>query len=135
MQIDCFFFLIPLIYCAKWSPQPLFQIARLSLNCLRIALSVIYGDKGHVDKQVKSHLSQYGIKLMFQLRKNMTGYSWFVNYRISRLRMLIETVFSSIEQFGIECLRYRSLEVLKFRTEAIFLTILLCSRTVIMSLV
>ncbi|MDY4001633.1 MAG: hypothetical protein SPF57_01140 [Streptococcus orisratti] len=49
--------------------------------------------------------------------------------------MLIETVFSSIEQFGIECLRYRSLEALKFRTEAIFLTILLCSRTVIMSLV
>ncbi|MDY4001634.1 MAG: hypothetical protein SPF57_01135 [Streptococcus orisratti] len=31
---------------------------------------------------MKSHLSQYGIKLMFQLRKNMTGYSWFVNYRI-----------------------------------------------------
>lgn len=37
--------------------------------------------------------------------------------------MLIETVFSSIEQFGIECLRYRSLEAeaLKFRTEAILL--------------
>ncbi|MEQ9763620.1 IS982 family transposase [Streptococcus sp. ZJ151] len=66
-------------------------------------IPIVYGDKGYVDKQVKSELSQYGIKLISQLRKNMMGYSWIDNYRISRLRKPIETVFSSLEHFGIEC--------------------------------
>ncbi|VDC43004.1 hypothetical protein FMV2238Y02_14830 [Streptococcus canis] len=52
----------------------------------------------------------------------MSNYSWFDNYRISRLRKPIETVFSSLEQLGIECLRCRNLQALKFRTEAILLT-------------
>lgn len=86
------------------------------------SLAVIYGDKGYVDKKVKSELSRYGIKLISQLRKNMSDYSWFDNYRISRLRKPIETVFSSLEQLGIECLRCRNLQALKFRTEAILLT-------------
>lgn len=58
-------------------------------------LSIIYGDK-----QVKSHLSPYGIQLISQLRKNILDYSWFDNYRISRLRKPVETVFrfwSSLE--------------------------------------
>lgn len=84
-------------------------------------VSVIYGDKGYVDKQVKSDLSQYGIQLISQLRTNMMGYSWFDNDRISRLRKPIETVFSNLEHFGIECLRCRDLQALKFRTEAILL--------------
>ncbi|MER0123050.1 IS982 family transposase [Streptococcus sp. ZJ93] len=83
--------------------------------------SIVYGDKGYVDKQVKSKLSQYGIQLISQLRKNMMGYSWIDNYRISRLRNPIETVFSSLEQFGIECLRCRNLAALKFRAKAILL--------------
>ena len=52
----------------------------------------------------------------------MTDYSWFENYKISRLRKPIETVFSSLEQFGIEQLRCRNLQALKFRVEAILLT-------------
>lgn len=51
----------------------------------------------------------------------MADYSWFKNYKISRLRKPIETVFSSLELFGIECLRYRNLRTLKFRVEAILL--------------
>lgn len=65
-------------------------------------ISLIYGDKGYVDKATKVELAQYGMTLISQLRKNMTGYSWFDNYRISRLRKPIETVFSSLEEFGIE---------------------------------
>lgn len=83
--------------------------------------SIVYGDKGYVDKQVKSELSQHGIQLISQLRKNMMGYSWIDNYRISRLRKPIETVFSSLAQFGIEELRCRNLWALKFRVEAILL--------------
>ncbi|HFI0259848.1 TPA: transposase [Streptococcus suis] len=47
--------------------------------------SVIYGDKGYVDKQAKSHLSQSGIQPISQLRKNMVDYAWFDNYRHSVL--------------------------------------------------
>lgn len=75
-----------------------------------------------MDKEVKSELSLYGIKLISQLKKNMSDYSWFDNYRNSRLRKPIETVFSSLEQLGIECFRCRNLQALKFRAEAILLT-------------
>lgn len=75
------------------------------------------GIRAMVDKPVKSHLSQSGIQLISQLRT----YSWFDNYRISRLRKPIETVFSSLDQFEIECLRCRNLQTLSFRTEAILL--------------
>ncbi|MBM7635301.1 hypothetical protein JOC31_000092 [Streptococcus saliviloxodontae] len=85
-------------------------------------IPIIYGDKGYVDRETKAELALCGIKLISQLRKNMIDYSWFDNYRISRLRKPIETVFSNLERFGIECLRCRNLRALKFRTEAILLT-------------
>jgi hypothetical protein len=75
-----------------------------------------------VDKATKAELAQYGMTLISQLRKNRTGYSWFDNYRISRLRKPIETVFSSLEEFGIESLHCRNMQALKFKTEAILLT-------------
>ena len=77
-------------------------MASLSLNCLKRALSIIYRDKDYMDKEVKSELSLYGIKFISQLKKNMSDHSWFDNYRNSRLRKPIETVFSSLEQLGIE---------------------------------
>ncbi|WP_228062411.1 MULTISPECIES: transposase, partial [unclassified Streptococcus] len=52
----------------------------------------------------------------------MSDYSKLENYRIGRLRKSIETVFSSLEQFGIEDLRCRNLYALKFKVEAILLT-------------
>lgn len=67
--------------------------------------------------ETKAELALYGIKLISQPMKNMNNYSWFDNYRISRLRKPRETVFSSLEQFGMECLR----QALTFRTEAILL--------------
>lgn len=93
------------------------------------SLSLIYGDKGYIDRKVKSTLSQYGIRLISQLRTNMTDYSWFENYKISRLRKPIEMVFSSLEQFGIEHLRCRNLRALKFRVEAILLNYALMLET------
>nr|WP_238386301.1 transposase [Streptococcus sp. S784/96/1] len=74
-----------------------------------------------MDQTTKEVLERHGIKLISQLRKNMANYSWFENYRIRRLRKTIETVFSSLEQFGIEDLRCRNLQSLKFKTEAILL--------------
>ncbi|WP_237334201.1 transposase [Streptococcus marmotae] len=59
----------------------------------------------------------------------ISGYSWFENYKIGRLRKPIETVFSSLEQFGIEDLRCRNLRALKFRVEAILLTYSLMLKT------
>ena len=85
------------------------------------SIPLIYGDKGYIDKQVKKELANCGIPLISQLRKNMADYSWFENYKISRLRKPIETVFSSLEQFGIENLRCRNLRALQFRVEAILL--------------
>ena len=85
------------------------------------SIPLIYGDKGYIDKQVKKELANCGITLISQLRKNMADYSWFENYKISRLRKPIETVFSSLEQFGIENLRCRNLRALQFRVEAILL--------------
>lgn len=85
------------------------------------SIPLIYGDKGYIDKQVKKELANCGIPLISQLRKNMADYSWLENYKISRLRKPIETVFSSLEQFGIENLRYRNLRALQFRVEAILL--------------
>nr|WP_256096002.1 IS982 family transposase [Streptococcus dysgalactiae] len=73
------------------------------------SLSLIYGDKGYVDQTTKEVLEHYVIHLISQLRKNMANYSSFENHNISRLRKPIETVFSSLEQFGIEGLRYRNL--------------------------
>ncbi|MDG4502685.1 transposase [Streptococcus suis] len=66
---------------------------------------IIYGDKGYVARQTKAALADYGIQLISQLRKNMMAYSWLENYKISRLRKPVETVFSSLEQFGMEALR------------------------------
>ncbi len=80
---------------------------------------IVYGDKGYVDRQTKAALADYGIQLISQLRKNMMAYSWLENYQISRLRKPAETVFSSLEQFGMEALRCRNIQVLKFKTEAI----------------
>lgn len=85
------------------------------------SIPLIYGDKGYIDKQVKKELANCGITLISQLRRNMADYSWFENYKISRLRKPIETVFSSLEQFGIENLRCRNLRALQFRVEAILL--------------
>ena len=73
------------------------------------SLSLIYGDKGYVNQTTKEVLEHYGIHLISQLRKNMANYSSFENHNISRLRKPIETVFSSLEQFGIEGLRSRNL--------------------------
>lgn len=84
-------------------------------------ISLIYGDEGYVDKQTKEDLICCGIRLISQLRKNMTRYSWFDNDRIRRLRKSIETIFSSLEKFGIESLRCRNIQTLKFKTEAILL--------------
>ena len=85
------------------------------------SIPLIYRDKGYIDKQVKKELANCGITLISQLRKSMADYSWFENYKISRLRKPIETVFSSLEQFGIENLRCRNLRALQFRVEAILL--------------
>lgn len=82
---------------------------------------IVYGDKGYVDRQTKAALADCGIQLISQLRKNMVGYSWLENYKISRLRKPVETVFSSLEQFGMEALRCRNIQALKFKTEAILL--------------
>ncbi|HEM5228743.1 TPA: IS982 family transposase [Streptococcus suis] len=82
---------------------------------------IVYGDKGYVDRQTKAALADCGIQLISQLRKNMIGYSWLENYKISRLRKPVETVFSSLEQFGMEALRCRNIQALKFKTEAILL--------------
>ncbi|NQJ49138.1 IS982 family transposase, partial [Streptococcus suis] len=82
---------------------------------------IVYGDKGYVDRQTKAALVDCGIQLISQLRKNMMGYSWLENYKISRLRKTVETVFSSLEQFGMEALRCRNIQALKFKTEAILL--------------
>lgn len=84
-------------------------------------IPIVYGDKGYVNQKVKINLRSYGIKLISQLRKNMKGYSWLKNYKISRLRKPIETVFSSFEKFGMENLRCRNLMSLQFRVEAILL--------------
>lgn len=84
--------------------------------------SIVYGDKGYVTKSLKESLLGCGIKLITQLRENMSDYSKLENYRIGRLRKPIETVFSSLEQFGIEDLRCRNLYALKFKVEAILLT-------------
>lgn len=92
-------------------------------------IPTIYGDKGYVDKKVKAELSNYGIRLITQLRKNMSGYSWFENDKISCLRKPIETVFSNLKQFGIEELRCRNLRALKFRVEAILLIYSLMLKT------
>lgn len=62
-----------------------------------------------MDQTTKEVLELYGIHLISQLRKNMANYSSFENHNISRLRKPIETVFSSLEQFGIEGLRSRNL--------------------------
>ncbi|HFI0462705.1 TPA: IS982 family transposase, partial [Streptococcus suis] len=45
---------------------------------------IVYGDKGYVDRQIKAALADRGIQLISQLRKNMVGYSWLENYKISR---------------------------------------------------
>ncbi|HEM2904983.1 TPA: IS982 family transposase [Streptococcus suis] len=82
---------------------------------------IVYGDKGYVDRQTKAALVDCGIQLISQLRKNMMGYSWLENYKISRLRKTVETVFSSLEQFGMEALRCQNIQALKFKTEAILL--------------
>ncbi|HEL1728995.1 TPA: IS982 family transposase [Streptococcus suis] len=82
---------------------------------------IVYGDKGYVDRQTKAALVDCGIQLISQLRKNMMGYSWLENYKISRLRKPVEIVFSSLEQFGMEALRCRNIQALKFKTEAILL--------------
>ncbi|MFX3995590.1 IS982 family transposase [Streptococcus suis] len=82
---------------------------------------IVYGDKGYVDRQTKAALADCGIQLISQLRKNMMGYSWLENYKISRLRKPVETVFSNLEQFGMEALRCRNIQALKFKTEAILL--------------
>ncbi|KKC20855.1 transposase [Streptococcus dysgalactiae subsp. equisimilis] len=75
-----------------------------------VTLAAVYdGDKGYVDQTTKEVLEHYVIHLISQLRKNMANYSSFENHNISRLRKPIETVFSSLEQFGIEGLRYRNL--------------------------
>ncbi len=74
-----------------------------------------------MDRQTKAALADRGIQLISQLRKNMVGYSWLENYKISRLRKPVETVFSSLEQFGMEALRCRNIQALKFKTEAILL--------------
>ncbi len=71
--------------------------------------------------EIKAELADCGIQLISQLRKNMMGYSWLENYKISRLKKPSETVFSSLEQFGIESLRCRNIQALKFKTEAILL--------------
>lgn len=84
--------------------------------------SIVYADKGYVDQPLKEKLLMCGIKLITQLRENMSNYSKFENYKIWRLRKPIETVFSSLEQFGIEDLRCRNLYALKFKVEAILLT-------------
>ncbi len=49
----------------------------------------------------------------------MMGYSWLENYKISRLRKPVETVFSSLEQFGMVGIRCRNIQALRFKTEAI----------------
>lgn len=75
-----------------------------------VTLAAVYdGDKGYVDQTTKEVLEHYVIHLVSQLRKNMANYSSFENHNISRLRKPIETVFSSLEQFGIEGLRSRNL--------------------------
>ncbi|GET73652.1 transposase [Streptococcus dysgalactiae subsp. equisimilis] len=75
-----------------------------------VTLAAVYdGDKGYVDQTTKEVLEHYVIHLISQLRKNMANYSSFENHNISRLRKPIETVFSSLEQFGIEGLRSRNL--------------------------
>lgn len=51
----------------------------------------------------------------------MAGYSWFENCHISRLRKTVETVFSNLEQFGIEELCCRNLRALKFSVKTILL--------------
>nr|WP_202913590.1 hypothetical protein [Streptococcus sp. S784/96/1] len=72
-----------------------------------------------MDRQTKAKLADCGTQLISQLRKNMMDYSWLENYKVSRLRKPSETVFSSLEQFGIESLRCRNIQALKFKTEAI----------------
>ncbi len=75
-----------------------------------VTLAAVYdGDKGYVDQTTKEVLEHFVIHLISQLRKNMANYSSFENHNISRLRKPIETVFSSLEQFGIEGLRSRNL--------------------------
>lgn len=75
-----------------------------------VTLAAVYdGDKGYVDQTTKEVLEHYVIHLISQLRKNMANYSSFENHNVSRLRKPIETVFSSLEQFGIEGLRSRNL--------------------------
>ena len=75
-----------------------------------VTLAAVYdGDKGYVDQTTKEVLEHYVIHLISQLRKNMANYSSFENHNISRLRKPIETVFSSLEQFGIEGSRSRNL--------------------------
>lgn len=83
---------------------------------------LVYGDKGYVNQSLKEGLLQCGITLITQLRENMIGFSKRENYAIGRLRKPIETVFSSLEKFGIEELRCRTLLTLKFKVEAILLT-------------
>ncbi len=78
-------------------------------------------------------LADCGIQLISQLRKNTIGYSWLENYKISRLRKPVETVFSSLEQFGMEALRCRNIQALKFKQRQYYLSIPFCLKAVILN--
>jgi Transposase DDE domain. len=81
----------------------------------------IIGDKGYLSKEIQRKLSDIHITLTTLLRKNMIRADKTDTRLLGKRRKVIETVFSSLESFGIQAFKNRSLRAFEFHLEAILL--------------
>ena len=69
-----------------------------------------YGDKGYISKDLRAHLSEEGIHLIYKVRKNMKPLEVSVSDEVLlKKRMIIESVIKELKtQTVIEHSRHRS---------------------------
>lgn len=81
----------------------------------------LLGDKGHLSQGLKEELSLKGMILSTPLRKNMKGADKQDDRLLGKRRKKVETVFSSLENLGIQAFKIRSIQAFEFRLEALLL--------------
>lgn len=106
-----------------------YVVSAASIHDIRLVVTLaqatpfpyILGDKGYLSRGLKEDQALKGIVLTTPLRKNMVGADKLDDRLLSRRRKKVETVFSSLENLGIQAFQSRTMPAFEFRLEAILL--------------
>ncbi|HFE9850588.1 TPA: IS982 family transposase [Enterococcus faecalis] len=109
----------PLIYTVtKASIHDVNMAEKLSFGC---PIEKLLGDKGYISSNMQKRLLNKGIELYTPLKKNAKNSDKIDDSLLAEHRKVIETVFSSWENLGIQNFKSRSLLGFESRLESILL--------------